>query len=117
MKPGCILKVIFGIFILIGIISYIIETYGPKIKESAEIKAKELIRKKVDSEITSIKDEILKTELEDILNNYFDEVKDSTYESIKNSGDSLLSFLENAMKDSLIDLREIESLKNMIKNE
>jgi len=117
MKPGCILKVIFGIFISIGIISYIVKTHGPRIKETAEIKAKEIIREKVDSEIKSVKDNLLKAELEEILSTYFDEVKDSTYESIKNSGDSLLNFLAGAMKDSVIDLNEIESLKNLIKNE
>ena len=117
MKPGCILKLILAIFFLIGVGSYILKTYGPELKSSVEEKAKRLIREKVETELTSIKDDLLRTELNSLINTYFDSVKDSAYSVVQKSGDSLSNYLGAALKDSILDNNEIDFLRKMIKNE
>lgn len=117
MKSGCILKTILSVIFIIGVGSYIFKTYGPDFKASVEEKAKKVIQEKIESELTSVKDDILRTELDNLINNYFDAVKDSAYSIVKESGDSLSNYLATALKDSILDNNEIHFIRKMIKNE
>lgn len=103
--------------IAIGIVAYVAQNYGIKIKENAEVKARELIREKLKFELSGLDSIISKERAEELITEYLGKL-DST-DSYKKyvSPDSIKNYIKKELPDSFKVTDNIKALDGYLKDE
>lgn len=115
MKRGCITRAFIFIIILLGIIIYIVEKYGPIVEESIKKETIKFAETTILDEIKKAKQSIFSDSLKILVSNYLENLSSQTEEEIKTKTDSLSKEINSVLEDSEINLDEFEKLREKLK--
>jgi hypothetical protein len=114
MKPGCFLKSIIVLTILVAVILYIFQHKSRLFLEPGKKIVADLFINNWDDEFSYVKNTPEKTELKESLVSY---IKNLKYEDIQedNDLDKLFAMVNGAAKDSVITGGELKEILNNLK--
>jgi hypothetical protein len=114
MKPGCFLKSIIILTILVAAIMYIIQHKSRLFFEPGKKMVTNLFMDKWDDEFKFVKDTPEKSELKKSLQTF---LKDLKYENIPEDKElnNIVEMVKDAAKDSLITSSELKEISNTLK--
>ena len=115
MKKGCILKPILLVIVFIGIVSYLYKKYGDEIIESGKDRIKEYVEEKIQNSIDQLTDSVEKDSLQKSFTQLLSEIDTKNISINSDDYDKLLHKFNELMDLNKIDIKNIDELRNLIK--
>jgi len=115
MKKGCFLKSILLVIVFIGIVSYLYKKYGNEIIESGKDRIKEYVEEKIQNSIDQLADSVEKDLLQKSFTQLLSEIDTKNISINSDDYDKLLHKFNELLDSNKIDLKNIDELRNLIK--